>query len=67
MTKQGLMDSVQKNWEVARLGYVAAIFAAAQNPTAEALENIAWYERRMDELHVLRLKVEANIEEDSHL
>jgi hypothetical protein len=67
MTKAQMFDSVQKHYEMVRAGYVAAIAAAAEDPNPEALRNIGWYEERLDALGILRLKVEANIEEDSHL
>lgn len=64
MNKRELTENVLKNWATAKAGLVAAIVRAAQDPSDEALANIEWYERRVDALGILSLKVEAHVEED---
>ena len=62
--KEQLLEKVQANYENVRRGYVAAIVNAANDPTDEAFANVTWYENRLNDLGILRLKVEANVEED---
>lgn len=64
MTKQGLIENVKKNLAMAEQGFAAAIARAALDPTEEALREIDWYERRMQELNVLSCRVTVHVPED---
>jgi hypothetical protein len=64
MSKQQWLDNVRKHLDMANAGYVAAIVRAAQDPTDEHIREIDWYERRINDLGVLEMRVKARVPED---
>lgn len=63
MNKEQLMAKVQEHWAQCRRDYVSAIVAAAEAPSLDAFDRIFYLEDWMEKLDILRLKVEANVEE----